>query len=162
MQIRKAVMDDMERLMQLMEAAREIMQGNGNPTQWADGYPQREVVERDIEQNHCYVCVDNGVVVGTFVFMQGPEPAYHQIEDGAWIDDRRPYYVVHRVASTPESRGVFAAMMEFCWTHSHNIRIDTHRNNHIMRHCFQRHGFAYCGIVRVRNGEERLAYQRVD
>ena len=41
-----------------------------------------------------------------------------------------------------------------------NIRIDTHRDNRIMRHNIEKHGFAYCGIIYLANGDERLAYQK--
>lgn len=161
MQVRKSLVGDIDRLLQLMEAAKGIMRNDGNMTQWADGYPQREVIEHDIAQGHSYVCVENDTVVATFVFMPGPEPTYSHIEDGAWIDDVKPYYVIHRVASTPDSHGVFKAMMEHCLQYTDNIRIDTHRDNRIMRHCFERNGFRYCGIIHIRNGEERVAYQRL-
>ena len=41
----------------------------------------------------------------------------------------------------------------------HNLRIDTHRDNHIMQHCIRKAGFQYCGIIYLANGDERLAYQ---
>ncbi len=31
-----------------------------------------------------------------------------------------------------------------------------------MQHVMQRCGFAYCGIIYLANGDERLAYQRVE
>ena len=51
-------------------------------------------------------------------------------------------------------------MLSFCLTHSDNIRIDTHRDNVIMRHLLEKHGFKYCGIIYLENGDERLAYQK--
>ena len=40
-----------------------------------------------------------------------------------------------------------------------NLRIDTHRDNVIMRHVIDLYGFTYCGIIYLLNGDERLAYQ---
>jgi hypothetical protein len=51
--------------------------------------------------------------------------------------------------------------MDFCFSLDPNIRIDTHRDNHIMQHNIAKHGFAYCGIIYLANGDERLAYQRL-
>ena len=52
------------------------------------------------------------------------------------------------------------AVLNFCYRHCDNIRIDTHRDNTIMRHCLLKAGFAYCGIIYLANGDERLAFHR--
>lgn len=57
----------------------------------------------------------------------------------------------------------FEEIMHFCNLHSNNIRIDTHRNNSIMRHLIDKYGFKYCGIVHIIDLDydyERLAYQK--
>jgi hypothetical protein len=69
--------------------------------------------------------------------------------------------VVHRIASYPEVHGVFSSIMDFCFRHDSNIRIDTHRANTIMQHNVMKHGFSYCGIIYLASGDERLAYQRL-
>jgi hypothetical protein len=51
--------------------------------------------------------------------------------------------------------------MDYCFSQDPNIRIDTHRDNKIMRHLVEKHGFAYCGIIYLDNGDERLAYQLI-
>ena len=51
--------------------------------------------------------------------------------------------------------------MDFCLSRENNIRIDTHRDNTIMQHVIQKHGFSYCGIIYLANGDERMAYQKV-
>ncbi len=38
---------------------------------------------------------------------------------------------------------------------------DTHRDNHIMQHNILKHGFQYCGVILLANGDERLAYQKM-
>ena len=49
--------------------------------------------------------------------------------------------------------------MDWCFGRTGNIRIDTHKDNAIMRHCLESYGFRYCGIIYLENGDERLAYQ---
>ena len=57
LQIRKATLDDLDRLMEIFEEARRFMCRTGNPNQWINGYPQRELIQEEIEASHCYVCV---------------------------------------------------------------------------------------------------------
>ena len=73
-----------------------------------------------------------------------------------------PYHVVHRIASYPNVHGIFSDVMDFCFSHDANIRIDTHKDNRIMQHNIEKHGFSYCGIIHLADGDERLAYQRLN
>ena len=83
LQIRKATLDDLDRLMEIFEEARRFMCRTGNPNQWINGYPQRELIQEEIEASHCYVCVtEDGRAVATFCFIQGPDPTYARIETG--------------------------------------------------------------------------------
>ena len=157
--IRKARKDDVPVIMRLIEEARGIMRSCGNLNQWIDGYPSRDTIEADINDGHCYVCVEQGgEVIASFAFIPGPETTYKKIYEGQWMDDK-PYYVVHRLASTVTSHGVFKDVMDYCVGVAGNLRIDTHRDNVIMRHVIERYGFTYCGIIYLLNGDERLAYQ---
>ena len=56
--------------------------------------------------------------------------------------------------------GIFSSIMDFSFAHDNNIRIDTHRDNHIMQHNIEKYGFTYCGIIYLANGDERLAFQK--
>ena len=84
-----------------------------------------------------------------------------EVYEGEWADDVQPYHVVHRIASFPDAHGIFSSIMEFCFSHDTNIRIDTHRDNTIMQHNILKHGFTYCGIIYLLSGDERLAYQKI-
>lgn len=159
--VRKASIKDLKRILELRDLARNIMRANGNYDQWPEGYPTEETFVHDIEQGNSYVLEDNGTIVATWAFIPGPDPTYSIIYNGSWIDDELPYYVVHRIASTPDSRGVMDAMLQFCFSQTNCLRIDTHRDNQIMRHILQKHAFKYCGIIHIANGDERLAYQKI-
>lgn len=52
-------------------------------------------------------------------------------------------------------------ILDYCFALCSNIRIDTHRDNKIMQHNLSKHGFTYCGIIYLANGDERLAYQKI-
>ena len=158
-----------------MDAAKKIMRQSGNMHQWGEGYPSEAAIMADIERNGGFVIEDDdGKIVGYFAFLQSPEPTYARIYDGKWLDDERPYHVVHRIDSFPDAHGIFSSIMDFCFSHDPNIRIDTHRDNTIMQHNIAKHGFTYCGIIYLASGDEpgqmspatkrtleRLAYQKI-
>lgn len=152
---------DGEGIIEVFAAAKGIMAASGNATQWREGYPSLEAVRADIAQNGSFVIEENGRIVGYFAFLRSPEPTYAKIYDGQWLDDTLPYHVVHRIASRPDVHGIFRDIMDFCFANEQNIRIDTHRNNRIMQHNLEKHGFSYCGIILLASGDERLAYQRL-
>ena len=160
--IRKASLPkDSGRLMEVFAAAKGIMTADGNTNQWTDGYPSLDIVQSDIEKDGGFVVEDDGKIVAYFAFLPSPEPTYDKIYDGKWLDNSKPYHVIHRIASFPEAHGIFQSIMEFCFANERNIRIDTHRDNKIMQHNIEKHGFKYCGIIHLANGDERLAYQKM-
>ena len=161
MHIRKAIPSDLPALREVFAAAKAIMRADGNPTQWAGPYPDDAAVLRDIAGGWGHVLTEGGRVAGYFALIPSPDPTYAYIEGGAWLEDTLPYYVVHRIASYPHVHGIFAGIIDFVSGLTNNIRIDTHRDNRIMQHLLARHGFTYCGVIYLLNGDPRLAYQRV-
>lgn len=160
--IREARPTDMTEIMKVMDAAKEIMRQSGNMHQWGEGYPSEAVIFSDIKKNGGFVVEDDRKIVGFFAFLKSPEPTYARIYEGQWLDDEEPYHVVHRIASYPDAHGIFSSIMDFCFSKNSNIRIDTHRDNHIMQHNLSKHGFTYCGTIYLANGDERLAYQKIE
>lgn len=158
--IRLSRLSDLDRLMEIFECARRFMASVGNGNQWINGYPQRELIMQEISNKHCYVCEDEaGKVIGTFCFVPSPDPFYAVIEDGAWLNDD-PYYVIHRLASDGSRKGIGNICLDWCAGQYPNLRADTHRDNVVMQKLLTQNGFVRCGIVRVANGTERIAYQR--
>ena len=158
--IRKATERDIPAALALCKAAKAIMRSDGNTTQWGDNYPNEEIVRSDISKEGGYIVEREDVAEGYFAMLPSPEPTYSSI-DGKWLDDTAPYLVIHCVASTAGSHGVFREIIEYALSASANIRIDTHRDNSIMRHVIAKAGFSYCGIILLPDGSERLAYQRI-
>ena len=159
--IRPATFTDLDRLMEIFEAARRFMESTGNPNQWINGYPQRALIAEEISQEHCYVCQDEeGKTIGTFCFVPSPDPNYACIEDGAWLNDA-PYHVIHRLASDGSEKGIFKACIDWCALQDTNLRADTHADNKVMQHLLEKNGFIRCGIIYVSNGTPRIAYQQV-
>ena len=160
--IRQSTLADLPQLMQMADNSRKIMRATGNMHQWTNGYPSEEVFKNDIQHGNSYLIENSDrTAAATFACIPSPEPTYAKIYKGQWLNDSLPYYIIHRIATMPQQKGIFKAILEYCWTRTTNLRIDTHRDNAIMRHLLQKHGFKYCGIIHLENGDERLAYQKI-
>lgn len=162
MLIQKANHSDIDVLMSIFDKARGIMRSNGNYSQWTGGYPAKELIESDIDNGYCYKCVDeSGEIVGVFAFIMGLEPTYINIYEGSWLNDNKYYGTIHRLGSTPESRGVAKACFEWCESQTADLRADTHNDNFIMQHALEKANFKYCGIIYLEDGSPRKAYQKI-
>ena len=159
MKVRKAVFGDLPELLRIYAAARETMRQTGNLTQWGNSRPSKETLEQDIRQEALYLIEESGRGVGAFVFLLGPDAAYEAIR-GKWRGSGS-YWVIHRVASDGTVRGVLSQCLDFCGATAGNLKIDTHRDNLIMRHLLEKHGFLTCGEILAEDGTSRFAYQRI-
>lgn len=158
--VRAAEMDEVPRILELVAHSRSIMRANGNDVQW-DGYPGADLIGSDISKGIGHVVTLDGLVVGYFALLLEPEPTYAYIEDGQWLDDSTPYGTIHRLACAEGVHGI--AQCAFAWSEAQcaSVRVDTHKSNHIMLHIFQRHGYTRCGVVYMRDGTPREAYQKM-
>lgn len=157
MEIRKAVKEDFERIMQIYRDAQKFMKENGNPTQWGDEYPSEELVLQDIETGLSYVCINDEKIVGVFYFKQGDDETYKNIYEGSWLDNEE-YAVVHRIASVQKGVGGFC--LDRAFEKYPNIRIDTHKDNIPMQRLLKKKGFVYCGKIYIEGYGEGIAFQK--
>ena len=155
MKIRPAMQADLKEIEEIYAIARQFMCANGNPTQWNNGYPQRELLEEDIRQGKLYVAEQEHEICGVFMFALGEDPTYGYMEGGTWRSDT-PYGTIHRIAS--RSSGVFAAALAYCRSQCAHLRIDTHADNKPMQHLVEKHGFSRRGIIYVEDGTPRIAF----
>ena len=158
---RGAVRSDLDQILKIYARARDFMVENGNPTQWKNGYPARELLEEDIDTNRLFVYMVNGQMEAVFAFVLGADPTYAVIEDGQWLNDTLPYGTIHRLASAGKHKGIASAVIEWCLEHCESLRADTHSDNKIMQHLLETNGFTRCGIIHVADGSPRIAYQRM-
>lgn len=166
MKIRKANLEDMNRILEIYAYARDFMVKRGNPKQWAEkGYPAQSLLAEDIEKGELYVMVTEESegeepmnICGVFAYPVGQDPTYARIEDGAWLSDR-PYGTIHRIAGDGTVRGLLRQAVDFGLTLTDCIRIDTHADNLVMQEAIKKCGFTYCGIIYAADGTPRYAYQ---
>ena len=169
MEIRKSTLRDTDALMSLFDEARGTIALLGID-QWQNGYPSREVVGEDIVLERSYAVDVDGHVRGTFVLIEDGEPTYDRIYDGEWKtgNENANYLAIHRVAVSVAMRGkgISTAIVDYAETHARalgrvSLRIDTHEGNVVMRRMLEKHGFVYCGVIYLENGDPRVAYEKI-
>ena len=128
--------------------------GDYNPEQWPE-----EMVEEDIREGCSYVWEGSEGLEGVFYFKEGEDPSYIHIEEGAWLN-KEPYGAIHRVASRGKKKGMLAECIAWCWLRCPNLKIDTHKDNHVMQRALEKNGFLRCGWIHVEDGTPRIAYQK--
>lgn len=158
--IRKAVMSELDAILEIYAYARSFMAKNGNPTQWGKVTPKKELLIDDINQGKLYVVEEDNCLQGVFFFNLGEDPTYKVITQGEWLSDE-PYGVIHRIASAGKKKGVLKTCIDFCLEKTNHLRIDTHENNTVMHHLLNKYGFSKRGIIFLQNGEERIAYEYI-
>ncbi len=164
LKIRKAVMSDAVAIWSILEEAINKRKEEGS-NQWQDGYPNLDVVKKDIELAHGYVCIHEEKVVGYFALIFANDPAYEYIE-GAWLTSG-DYAVVHRVAVSQLHyiKGMATWMLtqleEICLRNQvKSIRADTNFDNLPMLRIFEKLGYQLCGQVYMR-GSARHAFEKI-
>lgn len=159
MEIRKAVLNDMDSVLNIYAFARTFMRAHGNMVQWVNGYPQREVIEKDIQKGELYLCIEGDEICAVFFFRLGEDPTYQVIEDGEWLN-QAPYGVVHRIASNQKVKGAASVCLNWAFEQCHNLKIDTHESNIPMQNLLKKNGFQRCGIIHLPDGSPRIAFQK--
>lgn len=147
--IRKAVMDDLTEIMEIIKETVAEMKIYGN-TQWDENYPQAKDFTGDIEKGDLYVDERDGEVAG-FICVNMVEPA--EYEGLNWSSEEQAM-VVHRMAVNPKFRrqGVAAGMMKFAdeLALSRGIRFmktDTYSVNPNMNALFVKCGYKLIGVM---------------
>lgn len=164
--IRQAHPSDLSCIRQIIRAAKTLLQSR-HIDQWQDGYPDVTVLQDDIARGKGYVLETDHTIHGYFALSFEDELPYQHIENGSWLIEG-PYSVLHRLALTETLRGTGAAdrIIEF-WEQQtiaqlvYSLRADTHPQNLPVRHLLQQHGFKDCGIIYVRAGQARHAFEKV-
>ncbi|MCL7987656.1 GNAT family N-acetyltransferase [Sphingobacterium sp. lm-10] len=133
--------------------------------QWQDGYPNLQVVEKDIDRGAGYVLVDGDFLVGYCAILIDDEPAYQNIQ-GTWLTDGS-FVVFHRVAVSKDYIGMGMAQQlllhieTFAKEHAiQSLRADTNFDNTAMLRIFEKMNYQYCGEV-VFRGSSRKAFEKV-
>ncbi|MBF2707234.1 GNAT family N-acetyltransferase [Flavobacterium soyangense] len=161
---RQAEFSDASRIWIILQKAILRRKEDGS-NQWQDGYPNSEVVLKDIEKGEAYVLVEGKTIIGYCAILVNDEPEYEKIE-GNWLtnDD---FVVFHRVAISEKylGKGLAKIMIEYIEDFAlknniFSVKADTNYDNIAMLKIFEKSGYSLCGEVYFR-GSPRKAYEKV-
>lgn len=165
--LRKAELIDIDRIWILLQQGIAKRKQEGSE-QWQDGYPNRDVVLKDITHQYGIVLENESQEVVAYIAMiDDIDTAYEMIE-GKWLSHlSEKYMVFHRLIVDQENsiRGLatwFLQNLEPMVLEKgiHSIKVDTNFDNVGMLRVFEKLGYQYCGKVYMR-GKERLAFEKL-
>ncbi|MES2807333.1 MAG: GNAT family N-acetyltransferase [Bacteroidota bacterium] len=161
---KKAHSSDTPVIWQILQAAIQRRKQDGSQ-QWQDGYPNMDVVQKDIEQGVGFVLKDGETIAGYAAVMINNEPAYADIE-GEWLTNS-DFVVLHRLAVSENYLGkgiakkMLASIEELALSKGiHSVKADTNFDNMAMLNLFEKLGYTFCGQVYFR-GSARKAFEKV-
>jgi GNAT superfamily N-acetyltransferase len=161
---RKAELSEIAPIWEILQQAIQRRKEDGS-NQWQDGYPNPEVIQKDIVKGEGFVLADGETIIGYSAVLINDEPAYEKIE-GKWLTNGN-FVVLHRVAISEKYLGKGLAKMilkyieEFAISNNiYSIKADTNFDNIAMMKIFESSGYTYCGEVFFR-GSSRKAYEKV-
>lgn len=161
---RKANADDAVSIWNILKDAIRRRAEEGS-NQWQDGYPNPDVVKRDLDNGYGYVLTDKGKVIGYCAIIINDEPEYDRLK-GKWLTTG-DFVVFHRVAIAESHLGIGLAthmlreIEAFARRNSiPSVKADTNFDNKPMLRLFEKLGYTYCGEV-VFRGSPRMAFEKV-
>jgi len=161
---RKATASEIPAIWEILQQAIARRKEDGSE-QWQDGYPNPEVVQKDIERGAGFVLVDGETIMGYCAVLINNEPEYTKIK-GEWLSNT-DFVVFHRIAISEAHLGkrlaieIMKHIEEFALSNNiYSVKADTNFDNNAMLKIFEKLGYSYCGKVYFRGGE-REAFEKL-
>lgn len=145
--IRKATMNDLEAIMEILRKIIVEMHGYNN-FQWDENYPQAKDFAADITKGELFVAVRENKVIG-FICINRNQPV--EYKDVAWSSTENAL-VIHRMGVSPNSRntGIGIELIGFAEELSIKngvsyLKTDTYSLNTKAQRLFQKCGYTLVG-----------------
>jgi GNAT superfamily N-acetyltransferase len=163
-QFRQAELSDSNQIWEILKQAIQRRKEDGS-NQWQDGYPNPDIIQKDIDQNQGFVLTESEDVIGYCAILINDEPDYERIE-GEWLS-QEDFVVFHRMAIAKEQagKGLGKLMMhhieQFALDNDIlSVKADTNHDNPAMKNNFEKSGYTFCGQVYI-NGSPRKAFEKL-
>lgn len=162
-QFRQAELSDSNQIWEILKQAIQRRKEDGS-NQWQDGYPNPDIIQKDIDQNQGFVLTESEDVIGYCAILINDEPDYERI-DGEWLS-QEDFVVFHRLAIAKEQagKGLGKLMMQHIEQYAidnnvFSVKADTNHDNPAMKNNFEKSGYTFCGQVYI-NGSPRKAFEK--
>lgn len=162
--IRKAILEDIDPIMELVEAVVPLMNAAGN-WQWDHTYPNPAVFEKDISLEQLWVADVEGAIAGIAAITTDQDAEYAQV---GW-DLGETAIVTHRLAVSPDhqGKGIAVALLQQAEKVAVDrkipvLRIDTNSKNEATQKLFPKLGYTYAGEINLafRPGLRFFCYEK--
>ncbi len=158
MYFRKTKKEDLLAVYAIYKKAIIFMRENKNQEQWSDFSALQRNVAKDVSLSISYVLIDCEEIKAVFTLLEDEEETYKTIE-GKWKDDSS-YFTIHRLAVGEHKKGYASLCIDYALLRNRHLRIDTHKDNLPMQNLILKEGFLFCGIITLKDGTKRLAYEK--
>lgn len=145
--IRKAIINDLESIMKMLEKIIAEMHGYNN-FQWDANYPQVKDFTSDIEKGDLFVCVREGTIVG-FICINSDQPLEYVGLSWSLSADA---LVIHRMGVNSDYRnaGIGGELVRFADELARSkgvkyLKTDTYSLNTKAQGLFQKRGYIFVG-----------------
>lgn len=152
---RKATLDDLEEIWNIVGNSIDVMEGN-NIFQWDNLYPLKEDFQKDIVKNQLYLGLANDQIAVLYVLNQECDKEY---ENGDWKFKEEEFYIVHRLCVNPDfqNRGIARHTLlhiekQLKSKGIYVIRLDVFQNNPYAIRLYDSLGYSKAGYADWRKG----------
>jgi len=151
--LRLAVLEEGPRIMEMIEAAKVIMNEQGID-QWNEEYPWLEDIEEDINNHIGYVLEKEGHIHGYVCINFNEQEDYNHLVEGSWSESDGKYATIQRMVIDPEQTGksygsqMMVGIQDIVLEKGvHEIRLDTLANNGPMCRLIEKNHFEKRGKI---------------
>ena len=148
MEFRLGTNEDMNKICEILK---DVVKHKAPGMNWTDFYPNREVFQIDIDNEHLYVLVDKEIL-GVVVLNNIEDPNYKTI---TWKNNEE-YLVIHRIFTSYNTRGkgfgkvlINKSIQLAKKNNLKSIRLDTFSENISAQGFYKKQGFKYTGTVNL-------------
>ena len=159
--IRKAIKDDLHRIIEITKACAVFMISN-NIFQWNEHYPNIETFENDALNENLYVLEINKKLIGCLVISHEMDEFYMKVK---WQTPNHNNIYLHRLAVDPsyQKKGYAKQLMNFSFEYAKvnnikSIRLDTFSGNPFNNIFYSNLGFKKLGKIYFRKQSDKPFY----
>ena len=159
--IRKAIKDDLHRIIEITKACAVFMISN-NIFQWNEHYPNIETFENDALNENLYVLEINKKLIGCLVISHEMDEFYMKVK---WQTPNHNNIYLHRLAVDPsyQKKGYAKELMNFSFEYAKvnnikSIRLDTFSGNPFNNIFYSNLGFKKLGKIYFRKQSDKPFY----
>lgn len=162
--VRPAKETDLESIWKIIQQAIRKREQE-NSSQWQNGYPNPEVLKKDIQNNCGFVVADQANQIYTYATLSFEKEEPYENQPVQWLS-RQPYSVVHRLAVCQTRRvpGLGTLLMRnlekiSAENNRFSIKSDTSHDNPGMLRIFEKLGYTNCGTIQLSDGG-RIVFEK--